>query len=253
MPTPTIRVLKDSDELAAAAAHVIIHAASRAIRARGCFTIALSGGSTPEKTYQLLAQPENAQKIDWARWYVFFGDERFVPLDDPRSNYHLAARTLLSHVPLPSANIFAVPTDLPNAASAASAYSAMVAKFFKLTPTDAPPRLDLILLGLGDDGHTASLFPGKPSLQEKKLWFTGTSPGILPPPVDRITATFPLLNAGREVMFLVGGAGKAKILQAVLSAKTWQYPCNHVVPQDGVLLWALDAAAAAGLPHISGK
>ena len=176
MPKPAIRVVKNSDELAAAAADAVIHAAIEAIAARGRFTIALSGGSTPEKAYELLALPERAARVDWSRVHIVFGDERFVGHDDPRSNYGMAKRTLLQHVPIPESQILAVPTQMVSAKVAAQAYCDLVAEHCGRGAVDSPPQLDLILLGLGDDGHTASLFPGKPSLDERQAWFTHSSP-----------------------------------------------------------------------------
>ena len=240
---PTVSVVTNSGELAAAAADAVIHAAREAIEARGRFTVALSGGSTPEKAYELLAQPPRVAQLDWSRVHIFFGDERFVPLDDPRSNYGMAARTLLAHVPIPPSQILAVPTHMASASAAAQAYCNIVANYFSLSPADPPPKLDLILLGLGDDGHTASLFPGKPALDERRAWFTHSSPGVLPPPVERITATFPLLNSGRLVIFLVGGEKKKEIVHAVLADQSQKYPASRIAPDTGKVIWLLDAAA----------
>lgn len=244
---PTICVEKNAAELAAAAADAVIRIAIAAIQARGRFTLALSGGSTPEKAYELLAQPPRIAQLDWSRVHILFGDERFVPLNDPRSNYAMAARTLLAHVPIPPSQILAVPTDAASARAAAQAYCHLVASHFALSPAGPPPTIDLILLGLGDDGHTASLFPGKPSLDEHRVWFTHSSPGVLPPPVDRITATFPLLNAGRTVIFLVAGDKKKDIVHAVLADQSHQYPAARIAPHDGNVLWLLDAAANAAV------
>ncbi len=243
MPSPNIRVIKNSSDLAAAAADAVIHAAREAIQARGRFTIALSGGSTPEKAYELLAKPPRVAQLDWSRVHIIFGDERFVPLDDPRSNYGMAARTLLAHVPIPRSQILAVPTHLASANAAAQAYCHLVAGHLAIGPDGPPPRLDLILLGLGDDGHTASLFPGKVALDERKAWFIHSSPGVLPPPVDRITATFPLLNAGRWVIFLVAGEKKKNIVHAVLTDQSLKYPAARISPDTGNVLWLLDSAA----------
>ena len=249
MPKLNIRVVKNASDLAAAAADAVIHAAREAIQVRGRFSIALSGGSTPEKAYELLAQPPRVAQLDWSRVHIIFGDERFVPLDDPRSNYGMAARTLLGHVPIPPSQILAVPTHLASANAAAQAYCHLVAGHFAMNPDGPPPRLDLILLGLGDDGHTASLFPGKSSLDEHRAWFIHSSPGVLPPPVDRITATFPLLNAGRLVIFLVAGEKKQDIVRAVLTDQSHKYPAARISPDDGKVLWLLDAAANGAVNH----
>lgn len=248
-----IRIVEGSDSLASAAADAIVHAANQAIDAEGRFTIALSGGSTPEKAYQLLALPERSRQLDWKRIHVFFSDERFVPHDDSRSNYALAARTFLKLVPIPSANVYAIPVEGTDVQTAAKSYSAMLARFFGISELNRPPKIDFILLGLGDDGHTASLFPGKPSLTETKAWFIGTPPGVLPPPVDRITATLPLLNTGKKVVFLVGGEKKRDIVKAVLIGKNTSYPSVHVQPEFGQLVWLLDSAAASGLKLFTGE
>jgi 6-phosphogluconolactonase len=240
---PAVHICPDADRLAVEAADRIIQAAGDAVRQRGRFLLALTGGSTPEKTYALLAQPERFRQIDWARTALFWGDERFVPHDDPRSNYNMASRSLLKPAAIAAERTFPIPTDTSSAAAAATAYIETLEKEFG----GALPRFDLLLLGMGDDGHTASLFPGKPSLHENKAWVTWSPPGILPPPVDRVTLTFPVLNAARQVMIMVAGAAKAAALREVLNGPTTvdQHPAVGVRPIDGSLLWLVDKAAAA--------
>jgi 6-phosphogluconolactonase len=242
MSNPRILIFPTPDELAEQAARLIVDTARQALSQRGHFTLALSGGSTPEKTYTRLARPDLAGQIDWNRTELFFGDERFVPRDDSRSNYHLARRTLLDHIPIPAGNIHPVPTELPDPAAAAAAYAATLASRF---PTSAgPPEFDLILLGLGDDGHTASLFPGQPSLAVRDRWVIACPPGVLPPPVDRVTFTFPVLNAARHVAFLVAGANKVGVVRDVLAgAPPEVHPAAGVRPMQGQLTWMLDSAA----------
>jgi 6-phosphogluconolactonase len=244
-PRRELVVCRDADQLAAAAADRILQAADEAVRARGRFTLVLSGGSTPEKTYTLLAQPERASRIDWSKTYLFFGDERCVPRDDPRGNYHMAALSLLGRAPVPADHVFPVPTDAKGPADAA-AYARTLAAFFALPPEGSPPRFDLVLLGLGDDGHTASLFPGAAALAEDRAWVTWSPPGTLPPPVDRVTLTFPVLNAARRVMFLVAGANKAGPLLDVLEGQPTpnERPAAGVRPAEGELTWLVDEAAA---------
>jgi 6-phosphogluconolactonase len=239
-------VCLDADRLAAEAAARIVRSAEEAVRARGRFTLALSGGSTPEKTYALLADPQHAKRIDWSKAYLFFGDERFVPHDDPRSNCHMARRALLSRVPVLADHVLAIPTDTPGPADSAAAYARTLVKSFALPPDGEPPRFDLILLGLGDDGHTASLFPHAAALGEQRAWVTWTPPGVLPPPVDRVTLTYRVLNAARRVLFLVAGANKAEPLRDVLegNAAKEQRPAAGVRPTDGTLTWLVDEAAA---------
>jgi 6-phosphogluconolactonase len=245
-PRLELRVCQIPDQLAAEAAERILEAAAEAIRARGVFRIALAGGSTPEKTYTLLGQPERAARIDRAKTYLFFGDERFVPPDDPRSNFGMARRTLLSRLSLPAGHVLPIPTDGKNAAEGAAAYARTLASEFTLGPAGGLPRFDLILLGLGDDGHTASLFPGAAALNEDRAWVTWSPPGTLPPPVDRVTLTFPVLNAARQVLFLVAGAKKAVPVRDVVEGRCTreQRPAAGVRPSDGTVTWMLDEAAA---------
>jgi 6-phosphogluconolactonase len=250
---PTITVCKDSDDLAARAAERFIQAAGEAIGRHGCFRVALAGGSTPEKLYTLLAQPEDAARVDWGRSYLFMGDERFVPLDDPRSNFGMVKRTLLVAAPVPAEHVFPVPVHMATADVAAAAYAPMLATAFGMKGLSPPPRFDLVLLGLGDDGHTASLFPHAPSLKVEDRWVVASPPGILPPPVDRITLTYPVLNAARQVLFLVSGEKKAAVVQEVLEGRVDREarPAAGVQPADGTLEWLVDAAAAQRLARRS--
>jgi 6-phosphogluconolactonase len=238
-----IIIRKDADDLAQATADWITSSAAIAIAQRGRFLLALSGGSTPELAYRRLADPAAKGRIDWTKVYAFFGDERFVPPEDPRSNLAMASRTLLSNVPIPYGNVFPTITQTATAKEAAEHYCKTIAAFLGVPATSPPPSLDLILLGIGDDGHTASLFPGKPSLLVKDAWFTWSTFGTTPPPVDRITATLPMLNAGREILFLVGGAKKAQILKDVLESPdaAAKYPSAMV---NGNVTWLIDQAAA---------
>ena len=238
---PTTIVAATPDELAAKAADLVIETAGVAVRDRGRFTFALAGGSTPEKLYALLSGPDRRDLIDWQKTLVFVGDERLVSPDDPRSNYGMAKRTLLGLVPVPTANVFPVPTA---AADPAAEYASILANGFGIPAGGPPPRFDLILLGLGDDGHTASLFPGKPALAST-AWVAASPPGVLPPPVDRVTFTFPVLNAARKVAFLVAGQKKAQVVKDVLAAGA-DYPAAKVRPTDGELIWMLDEAAFSG-------
>jgi 6-phosphogluconolactonase len=249
MPDSIVTVCRDPDDLARRAADLLVETARTAIGQRGRFTVALSGGSTPEKCYTLLAGPEYSGQIDWTRTLLFFGDERFVPHHDSRSNYALARRTLLDLAPIPAANLFPVPTDRPTPGDSARDYAATLARAFAIAPDGPPPRFDLILLGLGDDGHTASLFPGANALNETRAWVASSPPGVLPPPVDRVTFTYPVLNAARHVAFLVAGAKKADIFKAVLEGNAGPavHPAAGVRPTKGALTWLVDTAAAARL------
>jgi 6-phosphogluconolactonase len=243
---PTVEVCPDADALALRAAEAIVEAAAAAVHERGRFTLALAGGSTPEKTYGLLAQPRLAALVDWAKAFLFLGDERFVPPDDPRSNYGMAKRSLLDRVPVPPGQVFPIPTDVADAATAAAAYARTLATAFGVPPDGLPPRFDLILLGLGDDAHTASLFPSKPAVNETRAWVTASPPGVLPPPVDRVTLTFPALNAARAVLFLVAGDKKAAVVKEVIESPPdpMTRPASAVRPTDGTVTWLLDEPAA---------
>jgi 6-phosphogluconolactonase len=250
MSKPQISIWETVDLLAHGAAKLVARLGGEAIAQRGRYRIAVAGGSTPERTYALLADRAAGIVVDWPRTDVFFSDERFVPTDDPRSNYGMAKRCLLGRIAIPAGNVFRIPTERTTAAGAAADYAATLAQVFELPPKGPPPRFDLILLGLGDDGHTASLFPGAATLQETQAWVTSGPPGVLPPPVERITFTYPILNAARHVAFLVAGAAKAGVVREVLAGKTQPavHPAIGVCPTDGTLTWMIDAAAAALLP-----
>jgi 6-phosphogluconolactonase len=245
MATPNLFVTPTSDALAAEAANRIIQASRDAIQQRGRFTLVLSGGSTPEKTYQILAKP-GRPTLDWSKTYLFFGDERFVPPDDPQSNYGMAKRSLLDPAAVAQDHVFAMPTNTASPATSAQAYGETLGRFFSTPVNREPPRFDMILLGLGDDGHTASLFPGAKALAVQNVWVTWSPPGTLPPPVDRITFTYPLLNAAQQVLFLVAGAKKAEALRDIIEGQ----PSPTVRPAAGVrsahgsLTWLVDEAAA---------
>jgi 6-phosphogluconolactonase len=255
MNHPTLTIAHDAGDLAERAAGRFLHVAGEAISQGRRFTAALSGGSTPEKLYTLLAQPGYAARIDWQMCDLFLGDERFVPLDDPRSNYALVRRTLLAAGTVPADRVYPVPMHLATVDQAAAAYEETLASVFGERDRRSPPRFDLILLGLGDDGHTASLFPHAPSLAVTDRWVVGSPPGTLPTPVDRITLTYPVLNAARRVIFLVSGDKKAAILQEVLEGQPppEERPAAGVrsvaTPGavDGTVEWLVDAAAASAL------
>jgi 6-phosphogluconolactonase len=243
--TLELRKLTTPQDLFQAAAEEILRAAADAIAQRGRFTIALSGGSTPRNLYTLIAANASAS-LPWDQMFFFWGDERHVPLNDPDSNYRMAKETLLSKVPIPPANIFPVPAENPDAAAAAQAYEETLRKFFALAPGDFP-RFDLILLGMGPDGHMASLFPETAALQEKSRLVVANWVEKLNN--SRITFTLPVLNAARCVAFLVSGADKAAVLHEVLEGKApgEKYPSKLVRPSAGKLIWFVDRAAASDL------
>jgi 6-phosphogluconolactonase len=240
-----IRVLTTPQELFAAAAEEVVRLANEAVAERGRFTIALSGGSTPKALYNLLAT--NARTtLPWDRMYFFWSDERHVPPTDPDSNYRMADEAMLSKVPVPSGNVYRTPSENHDALAAADAYEANLRKFFGVKPGEFP-KFDLILLGLGPDGHTASLFPGTAGLKEKSRLVIANTVDKLK--TDRLSFTYPLINAARYVAFLVTGIDKASVLRSVLEENVPgdQYPAKLVQPADGKLVWFLDRAAASEL------
>lgn len=241
-------IADNADALAAQAADFIADAARTAVQERGRFSLCMTGGATPEQTYEQLA----GRDLPWDVMDFFWGDERFVPFDDPRSNFGMAQRSLLSRAPVPAGNLFPMPTDAASAAEGARLYAQTLGGSFGIDPPmppAPPPVFDLLLLGLGDDGHCASLFPGHPTLHVTDAWAISSPPGTLPPPVERITLTFPVLNASRQVLFLVAGAKKAEAVADILEggAQVDKRPAAGVKPESGTLTWLIDEAAASRL------
>jgi 6-phosphogluconolactonase len=245
--TRSIEVLATAADLFHAVAEEFVCVGRAAIGAQGRFTVALSGGSTPKGLYSLLAS--KYADFAWNRVFLFFGDERHVPPTDPESNYRMVKESLLAKIAIPAENVFRVPAENPDASAAAADYEAQLRRFFGLRSGDRPgefPRFDLILLGMGPDGHTASLFPDSPALDEQSRLVVAN--WVAKFNTHRITFTFPVLNRAAEVIFLASGADKAEILHQVLEGKnTPPLPSQRVQPTDGKLLWMLDEAAAAKL------
>ena len=225
-------------ELAEAAARDFAARAEAAIDERGRFAVALAGGSTPKATYEALAR-DYADKLDWSRVHVFFGDERTVPPDHEDSNYRMAQRALLSRVPV--GGVHRMRGESPPA-EAATAYEEELRGYFG---SDGSPGLDLILLGLGEDGHTASLFPETSALDVADRWVVANP--VLKLQTTRLTLTVPVINAAKAVTFLVAGEGKAGALREILEgdAAPRAYPAKFVNPESGVLTWMVDRAAAS--------
>ncbi|OYT70964.1 MAG: 6-phosphogluconolactonase [Chloracidobacterium sp. CP2_5A] len=237
-----IRVFPAAADLARhAAASFVTHAAS-AIDARGRFSVALSGGSTPRLVFRLIANEEFARRVNWSATHIFWGDERCVPPDHADSNYRLARETLLAPLGIAESNIHRMEGELPPA-EAAARYDARLRAFFG----NAPPRFDLIHLGLGEDGHTASLFPGTAALAETEAKVVANEVPRLQ--ATRITFTAPLINAARAVEFFVTGSAKAGVLREVLVGNNQApYPSRMIRPTQGTLTWLVTADAAAQLP-----
>ena len=242
MPTPPeIRILKTATDLFEAAAAEFSAQVSAAVRANGKFTVALSGGSTPKTLYSLLATKPG---IPWDKVCFFWGDERHVAPDQPESNYRMANEALLSKVPVRAENIFRIHSEEKDAAAAALQYEQTLKDFFHLSPGKFP-RFDLIFLGMGPDGHTASLFPGTSALTEnQRLVVANWVPKFN---TDRITFTFPVLNAAASVIFVTSGADKAPMLHEVLENSAADLPSQKVQPVNGKLIWLVDEPAASAL------
>lgn len=237
MATPKVEISADKTALAKDVADFLV---ARIAATNGSFAWNLSGGSTPKTLYALLATDAYRDKIDWSRVHVFFGDERFVPPDHPDSNYRMAREAMLAHVPIPAANVHAVPTTDTTPEAAADAYAATLKTFYGSDTLDpSRPLFAVTMLGLGEDGHTASLFPGTAALDERKAWATSVV-GAKPEP--RITMTYPVLDSSAALLFLIAGDGKEKMLRA-LEAGDPRLPASHVQPVGEFYIFCDKAAA----------
>jgi 6-phosphogluconolactonase len=234
-----VKIVPDNAALARAAAQEFHRLAEAAVRERGRFSVALSGGNTPRAVYSLLTSEH--RQLPWDRIHIFFGDERHVPPDHPDSNFRMASESLLSKVPIPEKNVHRIRTEL-EADAAAKEYEQELREFFQLIDHDWP-RFDLIFLGLGEDGHTASLFPGSKALAETSRKVTAN--WVEKFQTSRITLTLPSLNHAAKVVFMVSGAGKAQILSEVLRPGARKYPAQIVQPENGQLLWLVDQDAGS--------
>ncbi|MGD1034461.1 MAG: 6-phosphogluconolactonase [Candidatus Dormibacteria bacterium] len=232
----------DPAGVAAAAADWLMGVAAATLTRRDRFRIALAGGGTPRALYRLLAAEFGTDRAHWRAWEVFFGDERSCPADDPGSNYRMAREALLDLVPIPADQVHRIEGERADLDAAAAEYGTILSSTSPPATPGSPPRLDCILLGLGENGHTASLFPGDPSLEVRDRWAVRSRADYAP--YDRITLTFPVLNAAAHVAFLVTGATKTEALLGVIRGTV---PAAGVRPVDGELRWFLDTAAAAGL------
>jgi len=238
-----LAVLPSTAALADAAAARFVAAAEDAIASHGQFIVALSGGSTPRDTYLRLGTEALVSKVMWSRVQVLWGDERCVPPDHVESNYRMARETLLDRVPVPAANVHRIHGE-DDPATAAEAYEATLRALLR---TPAGARIDLVLLGLGEDGHTASLFPGSAAVHEQTRWVMAARATAAS--MWRITLTPAVINAAAEVLFLVSGGAKAGILRRVLEGprRPQELPAQAIAPSNGRVRWCVDAAAAADL------
>jgi len=238
---PVVTLVDDAAALAETAALAIVDAATEAVAAGRRFSFVLAGGGTPRDTYARLAAPPFSERMPWDRTSVFFGDERCVPPDHPESNYHMANETLLSKVPIPLDGIFRMRGEAENPEEAAVDYARTLSTVFA-TPRGGLPRFDFVLLGMGLDGHTASLFPGSPAVKEifRTVVAVHAAAATIP---QRLTLTMPPINAAARIMFLVAGAEKAKVVKAILRDGA-TLPAGVVRPTNGALTWLVDRAAA---------
>lgn len=239
-----IHIAANIDELSKTAADFIVQKVEEVLSKKDRFTIALSGGSTPEKLHHLLASDGYKNKIDWSRMHVFWGDERFVPFSDDRNNAKMAFETLLNFVPIPKEQIHIMQTEDISPEESAKAYEQILKEYFD----NSINTFDLIILGMGDDAHTLSLFPGKTDVifEEKRqcisLWLELQN-------MYRITLTHPVANRAANIVFLTGGAKKAEALSNVLEGEydPSLYPSQIIKPQSGELHWFVDEAASKNL------
>jgi 6-phosphogluconolactonase len=239
-----VECFSDRDEMLRVEAERVVAQASDCVARRGRFLICLAGGATPKPLYEILSSDSFARRIEWPRVHVFWGDERCVSPDHSASNYRMAREALLDQVPLPPTNIHRIRgEDEPSAAAAA--YEELLRDFFGTRETAATPSFDLVLLGMGPDGHTASLFPGSAAAQEMRRWVVATRG---PEPESwRVSLTTVLINAAENVTFLISGSNKAERLKEVLEGPPDLLPAQRIRPTQGSLHWMIDEAAAARL------
>jgi 6-phosphogluconolactonase len=219
---PELKRFLNIEALSRAAVELVVEAAAKSIARDGRFSLALSGGKTPRRLYELL----NGAPMDWRKTHLFWGDERCVPRTDPASNYGMAAKALLSGVSVPPQNVHAMPVEIGSPTMAASAYEQELRSYFRGLPT-----FDLILLGMGPDGHTASLLPGSLALDEKQRWVVAVDGKGGNPPVPRLSLTFPAINSARQALFLVTGKDKAPVVDAIMKGSA-VCPAARVAPLD---------------------
>lgn len=239
-----IRIVADKEQVSRTAATELVRLARAA---PGRFTVALSGGSTPRRLYELLADAPYRDQVDWSRVEFFWGDERSVPPDSKDSNYRMANEALLQKLAIPAAQVHRLQAERSDRDQAARDYQADIARVFGVTADGPPPAFDLVLLGMGPCGHTASLFPHTTALKETARWVVVNH--VAKFNTDRLTLTTPILNRAANVIFLIAGADKAAALAEVLEGtpNADEYPSQLIRPATGQLLWLLDSAAAAQL------
>ncbi|OQY42005.1 MAG: 6-phosphogluconolactonase [Desulfobacteraceae bacterium 4572_87] len=242
MPSQFQVIIKENlNQMSDAGATLFAERADRAVAQKGSFTVALSGGSTPRGMHRRLAEEPFNAHIPWDKTHIFWVDERCVPVEDPASNYGAARKDFMDRLPIIKKNVHPMPGHMAPHEGAVH-YQKEITSFFKTGPHEIPV-FDLILLGIGTDGHTASLFPGTSALQEAKQLISRVKAGT--PNVNRLTMTYPILNRAREIVFLASGKGKAGIVQVILEKKQPDIPALGIHPHSGKLTWLLDREAAS--------
>lgn len=244
MNQPQLYINADLPQLSQAAATFWLQQATKAIREHGFFSVALTGGSTPKPLYRLLSEPARYKGLDWSKVQIFIGDERVVPHDHPDSNYRMARETLLGHVPVPKENIHPMQTDGP-VEQAAQDYARQLQGLLPLNESGIPV-FDLVMLGIGEDGHTASLFPHTTILTEYEKWVAAVYVEKLSS--WRISLTYPVLNHARAIMVLASGENKAEVVQQVMNKPDDKVFPVQAIEARGEMHWFVDAAAAKALP-----
>jgi len=252
MPGPELRIFANLEELSHAAAARFAEFCQERLARESIFTAALSGGSTPKRLYEILGGPEFSGSIPWGRVHLFQVDERCVPPDHAASNYLMMREALLDRARIPPSNVHRIQAELANPDEAAEFYVQDLSMMFRPRAGEIP-HLDLVFLGMGPDGHTASLFPGSVALAERVKWVSANFVEKLH--ANRVTLAYPLLNAAREVIFLVAGHEKAETLRQVLEGRhePERLPSQGIRPGDGRLSWYVDAAAAGRLKKRAGS
>jgi 6-phosphogluconolactonase len=245
-------ICRDLEDVSLRAAALFIQLAEKVASSAGRFTVALSGGSTPRALYALLASDQFRSQVPWPQGHFFWGDERCVPPDHFESNYRMAREALLDAVPIPTQNIHRMPGEYVDHTRAATEYEQTLKTFFEV-PAGKAPRFDLILLGMGDDGHTASLFPGTAALTERERWVTDNYVEKLA--THRLTLTVPVINHAANVVFLISGESKASVLRKVLEGEyqPQRLPSQFIRPEGGTLMFFVDQAAAKELTSSGAK
>jgi 6-phosphogluconolactonase len=246
MPETQRNIATDADDLAFKAAELFTASAREHVDQKGCFVVALSGGSTPRGMHRLLATPPALTEVPWEHTHLFWVDERCVPASDPESNLGTAWRDLLRDLPIPRENIHFIRGDFPPE-EAAEEYQMELTQFFHLGKGEFPV-FDLIFLGMGKDGHTASLFPGQNALKEESRLVIAVKGGT--PHVGRTTMTYPVLNRARRIVFLVAGIEKAETVRALLEGEQPELPAAKIKPFQGDMIWLLDREAASLLTSV---